>query len=473
MAFDSLSERLNKTMRNIIGKGKLTDANMEDMLKEVRLALLEADVNYRVVKDFLNKVREKARGEDVLNSVEPGEMLVKIVHDEIISLLGKEQATLQFKETGMTTIMMVGLHGTGKTTSAAKIARLCLNKYGRKPMLIAADIIRPAAIDQLKTLGASIGVEVFSLGPEVKALDTVIQGMEYAKANHYDTVLIDTAGRLHVDEELMKELSDINEAVHPDEILLTVDAMTGQDIVNVARSFADQLPLTGLVVTKFDGDSRGGGVLSVKAITGLPVKFVGEGEKIDDMDAFYPDRMADRILGMGDVVSLVEKAQEKMDMEEAERAAKRMMEGVFTMDDMLRQLEQFQKLGPLSGILKMLPGYSQIADMVDENKANDSLKKTKAIIQSMTPAERENPSRMRGSMKKRVAAGSGTTVTEVNRLINQFEKMKKMMGALSSMQKNGSLNEESLERMMGGLEEQVRRTPQTRYGKPGRNPYKF
>ncbi|MBQ9327746.1 MAG: signal recognition particle protein [Solobacterium sp.] len=473
MAFDSLSERLNKTMRNIIGKGKLTDANMEDMLKEVRLALLEADVNYRVVKDFLNKVREKARGEDVLNSVEPGEMLVKIVHDEIISLLGKEQATLQFKETGMTTIMMVGLQGTGKTTSAAKIARLCLNKYGRKPMLIAADIIRPAAIDQLKTLGASIGVEVFSLGPEVKALDTVIQGMEYAKANHYDTVLIDTAGRLHVDEELMKELSDINEAVHPDEILLTVDAMTGQDIVNVARSFADQLPLTGLVVTKFDGDSRGGGVLSVKAITGLPVKFVGEGEKIDDMDAFYPDRMADRILGMGDVVSLVEKAQEKMDMEEAERAAKRMMEGVFTMDDMLRQLEQFQKLGPLSGILKMLPGYSQIADMVDENKANDSLKKTKAIIQSMTPAERENPSRMRGSMKKRVAAGSGTTVTEVNRLINQFEKMKKMMGALSSMQKNGSLNEESLERMMGGLEEQVRRTPQTRYGKPGRNPYKF
>ena len=473
MAFDSLSERLNKTMRNIIGKGKLTDANMEDMLKEVRLALLEADVNYRVVKDFLNKVREKARGEDVLNSVEPGEMLVKIVHDEIISLLGEEQATLQFKETGITTIMMVGLQGTGKTTSAAKIARLCLNKYGRKPMLIAADIIRPAAIDQLKTLGASIGVEVFSLGPEVKALDTVIQGMEYAKANHYDTVLIDTAGRLHVDEELMKELSDINEAVHPDEILLTVDAMTGQDIVNVARSFADQLPLTGLVVTKFDGDSRGGGVLSVKAITGLPVKFVGEGEKIDDMDAFYPDRMADRILGMGDVVSLVEKAQEKMDMEEAERAAKRMMEGVFTMDDMLRQLEQFQKLGPLSGILKMLPGYSQIADMVDENKANDSLKKTKAIIQSMTPAERENPSRMRGSMKKRVAAGSGTTVTEVNRLINQFEKMKKMMGALSSMQKNGSLNEESLERMMGGLEEQVRRTPQTRYGKPGRNPYKF
>ncbi len=473
MAFDSLSDRLNKTMRNIIGKGKLTDANMEDMLKEVRLALLEADVNYRVVKDFLNHVRDKARGEDVLNSVEPGEMLVKIVHDEIISLLGEERAELNFKEDGMTIIMMVGLQGTGKTTSAAKIARLCKTKYNRKPMLIAADIIRPAAIDQLKTLGASIDTEVFSLGTEVKALETVKQGVEYAKAKGYDTVLIDTAGRLHIDEELMQELADINAAVSPDEILLTVDAMTGQDIVNVAKSFADQLPLTGLVVTKFDGDSRGGGVLSVKAITGLPVKFVGEGEKIDDMDAFYPDRMADRILGMGDVVSLVEKAQEKLDMEEAERTAQRMMDGVFTMDDMLSQLEQFQKLGPLSGILKMLPGYGQFADMIDENKANDSLKKTKAIIQSMTKAERIDPSRMRGSMKKRVAAGSGTTVTEVNRLINQFEKMKKMMGAIGNMQKKGSLNEENLSRMMGDMEEQMKRNPQMRYGKPGKNPFKF
>ena len=281
MAFDSLSERLNKTMRNIAGKGRLTDANMEDMLKEVRLALLEADVNYRVVKDFLNSVREKARGEDVLNSVEPGEMLVKIVHDEIITLLGEEQAELNFKDHGVTVIMMVGLQGTGKTTSVAKIARLCKTKYNRKPMLIAADIIRPAAIDQLKTLGREIDTEVFSLGTEVDALTTAIKGVEYAKEQGYDTVFIDTAGRLHIDEELMKELADINEAVHPDEILLTVDAMTGQDIVNVARAFSEQLPLTGLVVTKFDGDSRGGGVLSVKAITGLPVKFVGEGEKIE------------------------------------------------------------------------------------------------------------------------------------------------------------------------------------------------
>ena len=473
MAFDSLSDRLNKTMRNIIGKGKLTDANMEDMLKEVRLALLEADVNYRVVKDFLNSVREKARGEDVLNSVEPGEMLVKIVHDEIVSLLGEEQSELQFKAGGITVIMMVGLQGTGKTTSAAKIARLCKTKYSRRPMMIAADIIRPAAIDQLKTLGASIDVEVFSLGTETPALETVRQGMEYAAANGYDTVLIDTAGRLHIDEALMNELSDINDLVHPDEILLTVDAMTGQDIVNVAKAFADQLPLTGLVVTKFDGDSRGGGVLSVKAITGLPVKFVGEGEKIEDMDIFYPDRMADHILGMGDVVSLVEKAQEKLDMEEAERAAQRMMDGVFTMEDMLSQLEQFQKLGPLSGILKMLPGYSQYADLIDENKANDSMKRTKAIIQSMTKAERIDPSKMRGSMKRRVAKGSGTTLTEVSRLINQFEKMKKMMGVIGNMQKNGSLNEESLNRMMGNAEQMMKNNPQMKYGKGGRNPFRF
>ncbi|MBR2761959.1 MAG: signal recognition particle protein [Solobacterium sp.] len=473
MAFDSLSERLNKTMRNIAGKGKLTDKNMEDMLKEVRLALLEADVNYRVVKDFLNSVRDKARGEDVLSSVEPGQMLVKIVHDEIINLLGEDKADLNFADHGITVIMLVGLQGTGKTTSVAKIARICKEKLSRRPMMIAADVIRPAAIDQLKTLGESIGVEVFSLGTEVGAVETVRAGMDYAKEKGYDTVFIDTAGRLHIDEDLMKELEDINELVHPQEILLTVDAMTGQDIVNVAKAFNERLPLTGLVVTKFDGDSRGGGVLSVKAITGLPVKFVGEGEKIEDMDIFYPDRMADRILGMGDVVSLVEKAQEKLDLDEAERQAQRMLDGVFTMDDMLSQLEQFQKLGPLSGILKMLPGYSQFAPMIDESKANDSMKKTKAIIQSMTKKERLDPSRMRGSMKRRVAKGSGTTVTEVNRLINQFEKMKKMMGTIGSMQKNGSLNEENLERMMGNLEEQMKQNPQAKYGRPGRNPYKF
>ena len=455
MAFDSLSDRLNKTIRNIAGKGKLTDDNMESMLKEVRLALLEADVNYKIVKDFLNDVREKSRGEDVINSVQPGEMLVKIVHDELVNLLGNEESELHFKESGITTIMMVGLQGTGKTTSVGKIARICKTKLERNPLLIAADVIRPAAIDQLKTLGKEIDTEVFSLGTETSALDTVKAGMKYAKENGLDTVFIDTAGRLHIDEELMDELVNIESYVHADEILLTVDAMTGQDIVNVARAFSERLPLTGLVVTKFDGDSRGGGVLSVKKITGVPIKFVGEGEKLEDMNIFYPDRMADRILGMGDVVSLVEKAQEKMDQEAAEKAMKHMMEGKFDLNDMLIQLEQTSKLGPLSGILKMLPGYSQYSDLIDEAKASDGMKKTKAIIQSMTMEERRNPDKIRSTMKKRIAAGSGTSLTEVNKVLNQFAKTKRAMDAIGGMQKRGSLNEENLEKMMNQAQGQM------------------
>lgn len=455
MAFDSLSDRLNKTIRNIAGKGKLTDDNMESMLKEVRLALLEADVNYKIVKDFLNDVREKSRGEDVINSVQPGEMLVKIVHDELVNLLGNEEAELHFKESGITTIMMVGLQGTGKTTSVGKIARICKTKLERNPLLIAADVIRPAAIDQLKTLGKEIDTEVFSLGTETSALDTVKAGMKYAKENGFDTVFIDTAGRLHIDEELMDELVNIESYVHADEILLTVDAMTGQDIVNVARAFSERLPLTGLVVTKFDGDSRGGGVLSVKKITGVPIKFVGEGEKLEDMNIFYPDRMADRILGMGDVVSLVEKAQEKMDQEAAEKAMKHMLEGKFDLNDMLIQLEQTSKLGPLSGILKMLPGYSQYSDLIDEAKASDGMKKTKAIIQSMTMEERRNPDKIRSTMKKRIATGSGTSLTEVNKVLNQFVKTKRAMDAIGGMQKRGSLNEENLEKMMNQAQEQM------------------
>ena len=455
MAFDSLSDRLNKTIRNIAGKGKLTDDNMESMLKEVRLALLEADVNYKIVKDFLNDVREKSRGEDVINSVQPGEMLVKIVHDELVNLLGNEEAELHFKESGITTIMMVGLQGTGKTTSVGKIARICKTKLERNPLLIAADVIRPAAIDQLKTLGKEIDTEVFSLGTETSALDTVKAGMKYAKENGFDTVFIDTAGRLHIDEELMDELVNIESYVHADEILLTVDAMTGQDIVNVARAFSERLSLTGLVVTKFDGDSRGGGVLSVKKITGVPIKFVGEGEKLEDMNIFYPDRMADLILGMGDVVSLVEKAQEKMDQEAAEKAMKHMMEGKFDLNDMLIQLEQTSKLGPLSGILKMLPGYSQYSDLIDEAKASDGMKKTKAIIQSMTMEERRNPDKIRSTMKKRIAAGSGTSLTEVNKVLNQFAKTKRAMDAIGGMQKRGSLNEENLEKMMNQAQGQM------------------
>ena len=449
MAFDSLSDRLSKTMRNVVGKGTLSDANMEDMLKEVRLALLEADVNYKIVKEFLEEIREKARGEEVLKSVEPGEQLVKIIHDQIIELLGTNEVGINFKEDGMTIIMLVGLQGTGKTTSVAKIAKICQEKLNKKCLLIAADVIRPAAIEQLQTLGREINAEVFTKGVEVSALDTVREGLEYAKSNGFDTVFIDTAGRLHIDEELMQELEDITIVSHPDDILLTVDAMTGQDIVNVAQAFKDALPLTGLVVTKFDGDSRGGGVLSVKKITEVPVKFVGEGEKLDDMSIFYPERMADRILGMGDVVTLVEKAQEKIDLEESEKMANKMLSGSFSMDDMLKQFEMIQNLGPLGGLMKMLPGMNQYADMMDDVKAEDAMKHTKAIIQSMTKFEREHPEKIRSTMKKRIASGSGTTVNDVNKLINQFTRMKKTMGQFGAMQYSGALNEESLEKMLG------------------------
>lgn len=471
MAFDSLSDRLNKALRNVAGKGTLTDNNMEDMLKEVRLALLEADVNYRIVKEFLDEIRTKSRGEEVLQSVEPGQQLVKIVHDQIIELLGTEEVGLNFVEDGITKIMLVGLQGTGKTTSVAKIARICKEKFNKKVLLIAADVIRPAAIDQLQTLGKEIDTEVFTLGTETPAVETVRQGMEYAEKNGFDTVFIDTAGRLHIDEALMNELKDINELVHPNDILLTVDAMTGQDIVNVAQAFKDALLLTGLVVTKFDGDSRGGGVLSVKKITGVPIKFVGEGEKIEDMDIFHPDRMADRILGMGDVVTLVEKAQEKLDLEEANKMAERMLAGQFTMDDMLKQFEQIQKLGPLGGIMKMIPGMNQYAGMLDEAKASDSMRHMKAIIQSMTLEERAHPEKMRGTMKKRVARGSGRSVDEVNKLINQFGKMKKLMDSMGNMQRNGSLNQESLEKMMGNAQKRAGQNFPNGFG--GKNPFKF
>ena len=355
MAFESLSDRLQKTFKNITGKGKLTEKNMNDMLREVRMSLLEADVNYGVVKDFIARVKEKAMGTEVMTSLNPGQMVVKIVHDEIVDLLGTQDAPLNYKAMGLTTIMMVGLQGTGKTTASAKIANVIKKKQSRNPLLVACDVIRPAAIEQLKTLGETIGVEVFSLGVETKALETAQKAMAYAQEKGYDTVIFDTAGRLHIDEELMQELQDIKAYVHPDDILLTVDAMTGQDIVNVANSFHEQLDVTGLVLTKLDGDSRGGGILSVRAITNVPVKFVGLGEKIEDLDVFHPDRMADRILGMGDILSLVEQAQEKMDMEASAKSANRMMNGQFTLTDMLVQYEQIEKMGSLGGMMKLIP----------------------------------------------------------------------------------------------------------------------
>lgn len=460
MAFENLSERLGKAFKNITGKGKLTEKNMNDMLREVRMSLLEADVNYGVVKDFISRIKEKAMGQEVLTSLNPGQMVVKIVHDEIVALLGTEDAPVNYKKSGITTIMMVGLQGTGKTTASAKIANLMKKKQGRNPLLVACDVIRPAAIDQLKTLGESIGVEVFSLGVETKALETAKQAMVYAKENGYDTVLFDTAGRLHIDDELMQELSDIKTYVQPDDILLTVDAMTGQDIVNVASSFHEQLEVSGLVLTKLDGDSRGGGILSVRAITNVPVKFVGLGEKIEDLDVFHPDRMADRIQGMGDIMSLVEKAQEKMDMEATTKSTNRMMSGKFTLTDMLVQYEQIEKMGSLGGMMKLLPGMGQLAGQIDEAKADNKIKKSKAIIQSMTPEERENPNILRASRKNRIAKGSGVSVADVNRCLNEFEKMKQVMKQFSSLAKGGKMpnlgglgamkNMRAMSRAMGG-----------------------
>ena len=430
--FDSLQEKLTKTLRNVQGKGRLSERNMEETLKEIRVALLESDVNYKVVKDFLEKVRQESIGQDVLNSVEPGQQLVKIVHDQIIELLGDEDNSLNFNEKGLSKFMIVGLQGTGKTTQAAKLANL-LKKQGKKVMLLAADIIRPAAIEQLKTLGKQIDVEVYSEGTDADVLSQVKNGVQYAQAKRYDVVIIDTAGRLQIDEELMKELKDIKDMIDPEEILLTVDAMTGQDIVNVANAFNDLLDVTGLILTKFDGDSKGGAALSVKAVTGVPIKFTGVGEKISDIETFHPERLAQRILGMGDIVTFVEKAQEEMDMKKAEETANRLMEGKFTMDDLLNSIEQSRKLGPLSSIMKMMPGMSDYANAINDSQADEELKRIRAIIQSMTPAEREDPSIMRSSHKRRIAKGSGTTVDQVNKLCNQYDKMKKLFKNMSAM----------------------------------------
>lgn len=439
MAFESLSEKLNTTFRNLTGKGKLSEKNMEDVLQDIRRAMLEADVNYQVVTKFLASVKEKMVGQKVIEAVDPAEMTVKIVYDELVELLGSEEAEIAYKPDGITTIMLVGLQGTGKTTSVGKIANVLKKKQSRNPMIIAADVIRPAAIEQLKVLGDSIDVEVFSLGVDVSATETVSQGLAYAKDNGYDTVFIDTAGRLSIDEELMNELAILKDLAKPDEILLTVDAMTGQDIINVAESFDKLLNISGLVVTKLDGDARGGAVLSVKSVTNVPVKFVGDGEKIEDLDIFYPDRMADRIMGMGDIVSLVEKAEEKMDMEAAEASAQRMLEGEFTLDDMLVQFDQINRMGPLSGILKMIPGMGNLTKDLDTDVAEDAMKMNKAIIRSMTPEERNNPKIIRTSRMVRIAKGSGTTRRDVTNLIKQYEKMRTQMRMMGRMFKGGKM----------------------------------
>ncbi|NLY63307.1 MAG: signal recognition particle protein [Erysipelothrix sp.] len=439
MAFESLSDKLSSVFKNLSGKGKLTEKNVEEVLVEIRKAMLESDVNYQVVTNFLTNVKAKMLGTKVIESVNPSEMTVKIVYDELVELLGSDQEGINYQADGITTIMLVGLQGTGKTTSVGKIANLIKNKENRKPMIIAADIIRPAAIEQLKTLGEAIGVEVFSLGTEVSALETVKAGMEHAKANGYDTVFIDTAGRLHIDDELMNELKDIKALVNPDDILLTVDAMTGQDIINVAKSFNELLSISGLVVTKLDGDARGGAVLSVKSVADVPVKFTGTGEKIEDLDIFYPERMADRIMGMGDIVSLVEQAEEKMDLEAAEKSMERMMKGEFTLEDMLSQFDQINRMGPLGGVLKMIPGINKLTKDLDTDEAEDAMGKSKAIIYSMTIEERQNPRIIRTSRINRIAKGSGTTRRDVNQLLKQYDKMKDQMRMMGRMFQGGKL----------------------------------
>ncbi len=437
MAFESLTSRLSKAMKNITGKGKLSEKNMDEMLREVRMSLLEADVNYKVVKDFIENVKTKALGVEVMQSLDPSQMVVKVVRDELVELLGGEEAELTYATSGLTTIMMVGLQGTGKTTASAKIANVLQKKKSRKVLLVACDIVRPAAIEQLQVLGKQIQTEVFTKGLEVSALDTAKQALDYARERGYDTVLFDTAGRLHIDEELMDELRQLKEVVQPNEVLLTVDAMTGQDIVNVATSFHELLNVTGLVLTKLDGDSRGGGILSVRAITKVPVKFTGLGEKIEDLDIFYPERMAERILGMGDMMTLIEQAQEKMDIDVAERSAKRMMSGEFTLEDMLAQLQQVKKMGSITKIMKHIPGMGDMASKINEQDTDQGMKRSEAIILSMTKAERNDPSILRASRKNRIAAGSGTKVSEINKLISQFEKTKVMMRQMAKMSQGG------------------------------------
>lgn len=433
MAFENLTDRLSQSFKTLVGKGKLTESNMREMLKEVRLSLIEADVHPNVVSQFIDNIEEQALGQEVMTSLKPSEMVVKIVNEELINLLGETQEELNLVS-HPAVVMMVGLQGSGKTTSAAKIANDLIKNFNRRVLLVGADLQRLAAVEQLRILGRQIDVEVFSLEGSTP-VDVATQALEYAKAEGFDTLIVDTAGRLHIDEALMDELSNLQSILRPDEILLSVDAMAGQDIVNVASRFKQQVDLTGLVVTKYDGDSRGGGILSVRSVTDVPVKYVGTGEKIDDLERFYPDRVASRLLGMGDVLTLIEQAQSKMDQEAAERAAENMMKGQFTMDDLLTSIEQMSKMGPLSGILGMMPGMGNLKNQIDDAKSTEDFKRIKAIIQSMTKAERARPQIIRSSQKKRIAAGAGVRPSDVNKLLNQYDKMKDQMRILSRFMK--------------------------------------
>ncbi|PQD95890.1 signal recognition particle protein [Pradoshia eiseniae] len=437
MAFEGLADRLQGTLQKIRGKGKVTEADVKEMMREVRLALLEADVNFKVVKDFIKRVNERAIGQEVLKSLTPGQQVIKVVKEELTELMGGEQSKIAVSNRPPTVILMVGLQGAGKTTTTGKLANLLRKKYNRKPMLVAADIYRPAAIKQLETLGKQLNFPVFSLGDQVSPVEIAKQGVAKAKEEHCDYVLVDTAGRLHIDENLMGELAEIKEAVKPDEIFLVVDAMTGQDAVNVAKSFNDQLDITGVILTKLDGDTRGGAALSIRSVAEKPIKFVGMGEKMDALEPFHPERMASRILGMGDVLTLIEKAQTDVDEAKARELEKKMRTATFTFDDFLEQLSQVKKMGPLDDILKMLPGANKIKGMNNLSIDDKQIAHVEAIIQSMTRKEKEQPEIINASRRKRIAKGSGRPIQEVNRLLKQFEEMKKMMKQMAGMQQKG------------------------------------
>ncbi len=427
--FSSLADKLQETFKKLTGKGKLTESDINEAMRTVRMALLEADVSYKVVKDFVATVKERALGADILGSLTPGQQVIKIVQEELTALMGSEQARINMQTKPPTIVMMAGLQGSGKTTSAAKLAQFFKKQHHKRPLLVAGDIYRPAAIKQLEVLGEQTGIPVFSLGDKVSPVEIARQGVEHAMANGNDLVLIDTAGRLHIDEALMQELKDIKATVEPHEILLVVDAMAGQDAVKVAETFNAELEIDGLVLTKMDGDTRGGAALSAKAVTGKPIKFVGMGEKLDAMEPFYPDRMASRILGMGDVLTLIEKVQAEVDDQKAKELEDKMRTSTFTLDDFLDQMAQLRKMGGMKDMLAMIPGIGkQIRDLeIDEREIG----KVEAIVLSMTPAERQNPSILNASRKQRVARGSGVQVQQVNRLLKQFEDTKKMMKKLT------------------------------------------